>query len=246
MFYPSLKSPSPLPSPPPSFPYFPNPNPTWIHLYPKTRKSHTKSLSISLKSVHQIAPSISSINGNPNLSPLHAPNVAEKLPCLVSEFRSLPVPIDRVKRLLQYADILPPFEELGRVISNRVMGCTAQVWLEVKMDEEGKMRFRVDSDSEITKGFCSCLIWLLDGAAPGEVLEVKKEDLVEINVGLPANSRVNTWHNVLISMQKRTKDLVEERYLESFPCLVASCDDRNGRGTYSQAQLRYFSASMAS
>ena len=105
------------------------------------------------------------------------------------------------------------------------------------MDEEGKMRFRVDSDSEITKGFCSCLIWLLDGAAPEEVLEVKKEDLVEINVGLPANSRVNTWHNVLISMQKRTKDLVEERYLESFPCLVASCDDRNGRGTYSQAQV---------
>ncbi|KAM7494097.1 hypothetical protein LguiB_028706 [Lonicera macranthoides] len=96
------------------------------------------------------------------------------------------MPIDRVKRLLQYADILPPFEELGQVISDWVIGCMAQVWL------EGKMRFRVDSDSEITKGFCSCLIWLLDGAAPREVLEVKKKDLVEINVGLPANSRVNT------------------------------------------------------
>ncbi|KAM7502181.1 hypothetical protein LguiB_001085 [Lonicera macranthoides] len=151
---------------------------------------------------------------NPNLSPLHAPNVAEKLPCLVFEFRSLLVPIDRVKRFLQYADIFPPFEELGRV------------WLEVKMDEEGKMRFKVDSDSEITKGFCSCLIWLLDGAAPGEVLEVKKEDLWRL-----------MWDYQLILGQKRIKDLVEERYLESFPCLVTSCDDRNGKGTYSQAQV---------
>lgn len=81
------------------------------------------------------------------------------------------------------------------------------------MDGNGVMRFRVDSDSEITKGFCSCLIWLLDGAEADEVLSVKTEDLVEMNVGLPSrgNSRVNTWHNVLISMQRRTKDLVEER-----------------------------------
>ncbi|CAL5368039.1 unnamed protein product [Camellia sinensis] len=37
------------------------------------------------------------------------------------------------------------------VVEEYLMGCTTQVWLEV-------MRFRADSDSEITKGFCSCLI----------------------------------------------------------------------------------------
>ncbi|KAL0372340.1 UNVERIFIED_CONTAM: SufE-like protein 2, chloroplastic [Sesamum calycinum] len=97
------------------------------------------------------------------------------------------------------------------------------------MDGNGVMRFRVDSDSEITKGFSSCLVWLLDGAEAEEVLSVKIDDLVEMNVGLPSrgNSRVNTWHNVLISMQRRTKDLVEERSgrkhqsLEAFSSLVA-------------------------
>lgn len=103
------------------------------------------------------------------------------------------------------------------------------------MDGNGAMRFRVDSDSEITKGFCCCLIWVLDGAAADEVLSVKSDDLVEMNVGLPSrgNSRVNAWNNVLISMQRRTKVLVEERgrgKLEQVSSLISvngSCSSKN-------------------
>ncbi|KAL8111729.1 hypothetical protein AgCh_019441 [Apium graveolens] len=126
-----------------------------------------------------------------------------------------------VKALLHYATLLPFLDESIRSEENKVPGCTAQVWLEVKMDFEGFMRFRVDSDSEITKGFASCLIWLLDGATPEEVVGVKAEDLAEMNVGiLPANSRVNTWNTVLISMQKRTIALVEQRFGDSAKSLA--------------------------
>lgn len=148
-------------------------------------------------------------------------NVARKVQCLIAEFKSLKEPIDRVKTLLHYATLLPFVDESIRSEENKVPGCTAQVWLEVKMDFEGFMRFRVDSDSEITKGFASCLIWLLDGAAPEEVVAVKAEDLAEMNVGiLPANSRVNTWNTVLISMQKRTIALVEQRFGDSAKSLA--------------------------
>ncbi|KAK6930935.1 Fe-S metabolism associated domain, SufE-like [Dillenia turbinata] len=140
---------------------------------------------------------------------------AEKLEQLVSEFRSLTEPVDRVKRLLHYATLLTPFDDSARIPANRVSGCTAQVWLEVKIDEFEKMRFLADSDSEITKGFCSCLIWLLDGASPEEVLNVKTEDLRDLNVGLngraQSRSRVNPWHNVLIGMKKKTKDLIIDK-----------------------------------
>ncbi|KAF5754105.1 putative Fe-S metabolism associated domain, SufE [Helianthus annuus] len=139
--------------------------------------------------------------------------VAEKLNILVSEFKSLPKPIDRVKRLIHYASLLPELEQSCKVEPNRVTGCTAQVWLEVVMEDDGTMRFRVDSDSEITKGFCYCLVWLLDGAAADDVVEVRVDDLSEMNVGvLPVrvSSRVITWHNVLLSMQTRTRDLVME------------------------------------
>ncbi|KMT07775.1 hypothetical protein BVRB_6g146980 [Beta vulgaris subsp. vulgaris] len=98
--------------------------------------------------------------------------VSLRLARLVSEFRSLSEPIDRVKRLLDYAGTLPRLRDSTRKPENRVPGCAAQVWLEVEMDEVGRMRYGADSDSEITKGFCSCLIFLLDGAYPQDVLKV--------------------------------------------------------------------------
>ncbi|KAM2324926.1 hypothetical protein ACFX1X_024354 [Malus domestica] len=81
------------------------------------------------------------------------------------------------------------------------------------MGETGRIRFRADSNSEISKGFCSCLIWMLDGAEVGEVLAVEKRDLLDVNVGVygKVNSRVNTWHNVLLTMQMKIQALVTER-----------------------------------
>ncbi|XP_034673275.1 sufE-like protein 2, chloroplastic [Vitis riparia] len=151
----------------------------------------------------------------------HPSIAAVRLRSLASEFTGLTEPIDRVKRLLYYAELLPPFDESARVPANRVTGCTAEVWLDVRLDEFGGTRFAVDSDSEITKGFCSCLIRVLDGAAPEEVLKMKAEDLMEMNVGVGlgvrAHSRVNAWHNILTSMQKRTEALVAERERRAEP-----------------------------
>ncbi|XP_065874702.1 quinolinate synthase, chloroplastic [Euphorbia lathyris] len=171
--------------------------------------------------------------------------VAGKLLHLVTEFQSIPESIDRVKRVLHYALLLQPFPDSLKVDFNRVMGCTAQVWIDAQLDQYGKMRFLADSDSEITRGFCACLLSVLDGAAPEEVLSVKTEDLVALNVGFPGaeRSRVNTWHNVLVSMQKRTKKLVGEREgkkpFDPFPSLIVSSEGIQAKGSYAEAQARY-------
>lgn len=171
-----------------------------------------------------------------------------KLKLLISEFQSLVEPIDRVKRLLHYAGLLPSMDASVKTMENRVPGCTAQVWLNVSLDdEEDKMRFWADSDSEITKGFCACLVWLLDGAAPDEVLALKTEDLNALNVvglnGKGSASRVNTWHNVLVSVQKRTRALVAERHgkprSEPFPSLVVTAAGIQPKGSYAEAQARF-------
>ena len=52
------------------------------------------------------------------------------------------------------------------------------------MDEEGKLRFAADNNSEITRGFYSCLVSMLDDALPEEVLRVKTDILLSLNVGL--------------------------------------------------------------
>ncbi|XP_031479478.1 quinolinate synthase, chloroplastic-like isoform X2 [Nymphaea colorata] len=170
-----------------------------------------------------------------------------KLQALVSEFESLVEPLDRVKRLLHYASFLASMSDLDRVSSNRVMGCTAQVWLSARMDAGGRMRFSADSDSEITRGFCACLVHILDGAFPEEVLRMKTENLGSLNIGLPGstNSRANTWHNVLISMQKKTKAILMARegkpLTEPFPSLVVNADGIHAKGSYAEAQAKFLS-----
>ncbi|KAI3988751.1 hypothetical protein MKX01_001523 [Papaver californicum] len=231
-----------------------NPNPSSLLLLcikDKDKKYSFKSLKTSIRNPISSSMSCSvvtetslgtSTSGEDNGSEL----VISTLERLVNEFETITEPIDKVKRILHYANLLPRFEDSDRVIENRVMGCTAQVWLVTKMDEYGKMRFYADSDSEITKGFCSCLIMLLDGALPEGVLKLRTEDLFALNVGLSTSksqSRVNTWHNVLISMQKKTKRLVAERQgkppLEPFPSLVITADDIHPKGSYAESQAKF-------
>ncbi|KAI0523123.1 hypothetical protein KFK09_005513 [Dendrobium nobile] len=170
---------------------------------------------------------------------------------LSDEFKSLPEPIDRVKRLLFYADDLPPFPDADRIPSNRVTGCTAQVWLSARLDALGRMRFAADSDSEITRGFCACLISVVDGARPEDVLAMHAEDLADLNVvGVAGrtHSRVNTWHNVLISMQRRARALIAEGegrpMVDSFPSLVIGGDGIRANGRYADAQVSLSGQSM--
>ncbi|KAL3501114.1 hypothetical protein ACH5RR_035563 [Cinchona calisaya] len=211
----------------------------------KLRKGSSKNpiFFTSLECVHSPDQPISRNSSNTKIPFVSCLTVPEKVHFLACEFKSLSDPIDRVKRLLHYAALLPPFDESGRVEANRVMGCTTMVWLEAAMDSSRLMRFKVDSDSEITKGFCSCLIWLFDGAVPEEVLGVKTDDLVEMNVGMPSKgpSRVNTWHNILISMQKKTKTFLQVRdkdwSLKDYPPLVGSTDEISTNGSYKEAQL---------
>ncbi|KAM0060613.1 putative quinolinate synthase [Helianthus debilis subsp. tardiflorus] len=223
-----------------------------------TSPNHTTRLRLPLFKpvnfdIHPSSPPIS-ISTNPRstfscsavtVTPVTSAN--SKLQTLAAEFNSISEPIDRVKRLIQYASQLPQLDESLRVPANRVMGCTAQVWLDVRMDSDGTMRFLADSDSEITKGFCSCLISVLDGGTPEEVLGMKTEDLGDLNVaglhGTKVDSRVNTWHNVLVSMQKRTKALVAERegkpVGEVFPSLVITAEGIGAKGSFAEAQARF-------
>ncbi|KAM1807971.1 hypothetical protein ACFX11_030907 [Malus domestica] len=62
------------------------------------------------------------------------------------------------------------------------------------MDKAGKIRFQADNDSEISKGFCSCLIWMLDGAKAGEFLAVETRDLQDVNVWVVRKGEFESKH----------------------------------------------------
>jgi quinolinate synthase len=115
------------------------------------------------------------------------------------------------------------------------------------------MQFSADSDSEITRGYCACLTSVLDGATPEEVLELHPEDFAELNVvgssgKSGTQSRVNTWHNVLIAMQKRAKVAIAEREgrppVEPFPSLIIGPGGIQAQGSYAEAQVRCMNAEV--
>ncbi|KAL2319373.1 hypothetical protein Fmac_028342 [Flemingia macrophylla] len=78
------------------------------------------------------------------------------------------------------------------------------------------------SDTKLTE--------VLDGSKPGEVARLTVDDLVGLNDvgGGSGPSRVNTWHNVLATMQKMTKQLVAQREgkvsFEPLPSLVVTAN----------------------
>lgn len=178
-------------------------------------------------------------------------NAQEDLPTrlnrLLAEFSALENPRDRVVRLLEYSALLPPLPVSERISSNRVMGCTAQVWLTAELGCDGRMYFGAESDSEITRGFCSCLINSINGALPEEVLQVKTEDLSSLNIGVAggAKSRANTWHNILISMHKRVKCILAKNAgkppVDPFPSLLITAENITAQGTFAEAQAKYLS-----
>ncbi|EEC69118.1 hypothetical protein OsI_38036 [Oryza sativa Indica Group] len=124
------------------------------------------------------------------------------------------------------------------------MGCVAQVWLVGRCDGAGRMRFAADSDSELSRGYCACLVSALDGARPEEVLDVDPADLAPLGgaaAGTGARSRASTWHNVLIGMQKRARAAIAAREGrpagEPFPSLIIGRDGAiRAQGTYAEAQ----------
>ncbi|KAE9610102.1 hypothetical protein Lal_00006080 [Lupinus albus] len=221
-----------------------NPNPT---PFPKPRTFTFQPNPLLFKSLRFRSKPINPFSCS-GLTITHSETVPSKLQHLVDEFHSLSDPLDRLKRLLHYASLMPQMDESSRVDSNRVMGCTARVWVDARLDRDGKVRFSAESDSEITRGLCACLVWVLDGSEPEEVLKITTDDLVEVNVvglggGSGGRSRVNTWHNVLVSMQKRTKMLVAESEgkvpFEAFPSLIVTADGVVPKGSYAEAQAKY-------
>lgn len=95
---------------------------------------------------------------------------------------------ERARLLIEAARALPAFPAAARVAQNRVMGCTAQVWVTAELDGAGRVAFNGASDSEVTAGVVAVLREALTGLKPEEVLAVSSGSVG--GAGLVAGDRV--------------------------------------------------------
>ena len=99
-------------------------------------------------------------------------DVPSAVQCILDEFQSALDPKERYKLLLRYARKLPALDASHKVATNRVMGCTSEVFMTASLDKQNRVQFAGDSDSELTRGLCSILVQGMSGLTPAEVLQV--------------------------------------------------------------------------
>mmetsp|Transcript_13988 Transcript_13988/g.16913 ORF Transcript_13988/g.16913 Transcript_13988/m.16913 type:complete len:705 (+) Transcript_13988:278-2392(+) len=151
---------------------------------------------------------------------------------------------DRFALLLKYARESQPFGDEERTLENRVMGCTAQVWLTSRLGDDGLMYFRGDSDSEISRGLMAVLTQSLSGLAPEEVLGIPLEVISELGLagtGPITASRSNSLYNILETMKKKARRCASDYSVleEPFPSLSITADELVPQGAFAEAQATY-------
>jgi len=179
------------------------------------------------------------------LSPQLHPSILEAL----APFAKAPSARERMGLLIKAARSMAPLPDSARTQSNRVIGCTAQVWVTVSQDQgTGRLNFGGGSDSELSAGVVAVLANALSGLTPDEVLQLDKSAIMQqlalASLTTPAatappasdlpspsssatppmtRSRAAAAANILEAMLLRARSLVRE--YPRFPSLLISAGD---------------------
>lgn len=109
--------------------------------------------------------------------------LAETLAELVEEFDLLGDWEGRIEYVIDLGKGLEPLPEADRTEANKVRGCAAQVWL-ASAERDGRLWFRADSDSALSKGNVALLLKLYSGRTPAEILAFDARAALD-RLGLP-------------------------------------------------------------
>ena len=120
---------------------------------------------------------------------------------IIDEFSFLDTWDEKYEYIIDLGKRLPDLEEKYKLEENTVKGCQSTVWL-VSSYEDGKVFFRADSNTVITKGLISMLVRVLSGHTPEEILDAKLEFIQTIGM---TTHLAQTRANGLLAMVKKMK-----------------------------------------
>ena len=109
--------------------------------------------------------------------------------------------MDKYNYLIDLGKTIPLIDPAKRKEENLIRGCQSRVWLDASF-EQGRIRYKADSDAIITKGIAALLIRVLDDHSPEEILQT--ELFFIDSIGLREHLSP-TRSNGLVSMLKQMK-----------------------------------------
>lgn len=120
---------------------------------------------------------------------------------IVEEFEGFDDWMDKYQMLIDLGGEQEPLPEKYKNESNLIDGCQSRVWLQADL-EEGRVRFRAESDALIVKGIVALLIRVLDNHTPDEILEADLHFIDDIGLREHLSP---TRSNGLLAMLKQMK-----------------------------------------
>ncbi|MDN3204780.1 SufE family protein [Algoriphagus sediminis] len=103
--------------------------------------------------------------------------------------------------IMELGGNLPEFPEESKIEENIIKGCQSKVWLTAS-EEDGRVQFQADSNTDITKGLISLLIRVLGNQTPEAILNSDLNFLQKIGMGNIIGSQRS---NGLVSMIQQMK-----------------------------------------
>lgn len=129
--------------------------------------------------------------------------IVEKQEQLLEEIALFQDWTERYEYVIGLGKKLPPMEETSKNPEHLIRGCQSQVWLDASF-QDGKIHYRADSDSLITKGMIALFVRVLDDETPDAILTADM-DFID-RTGLKehlAPTRANALNLMATQMKQR-------------------------------------------
>ena len=104
--------------------------------------------------------------------------------------------------IMELGGNLEPYPEDLRKEEYIIQGCQSKVWL-VAEEKEGKVHYRADSNTDITKGLISLLIRVLNHRSPKEILDANLDFISRIGMGNILGSQRSNGLAAMMNQMKR-------------------------------------------
>ncbi len=120
---------------------------------------------------------------------------------IAEDFAALDDMEDKYRAIIELGRDLPPMDAALKTDSTKVPGCSSNVWLHGRAQDDGRILFDADSDAHIVRGLVAILLSLFQNRLPSEIGQIDaRAELAQLGLG---NALSATRTNGLYAMVAR-------------------------------------------
>ena len=120
---------------------------------------------------------------------------------IVEEFELFDDPMMRYEYIIDIGKKMPPLEEQYKTEENIVKGCQSTVWLHTDV-ANGRVHFKADSNTVITKGIIGLLVRVLSGQKAEDVMKADLGFIDKIQLRSHLSQQRSSGLNAMIRRMK--------------------------------------------